>query len=261
MKKNSFLALAAAVAVLVPLAGAEAQRGRDDWRPDNRADWELLGTAQIGTRLERDVIEVGRREGRFQSIGFTVSGGDARIEELKIVYGGNESEVLKVREVFKAGTRSRPIEMAGRGGSFIQRIEISYRAFGPVKIDFYGEKRRAPAWAELGCHRVGFLETKDVIRVGRREGAFRALKLTVEDSTLRLNRMRVVFGDRSVQTFDVRSAIPAGSETRSIELDGRRRTIERVELDYIPSISLKKGPRVCVLAQESGGPGRSPGRR
>lgn len=261
MKKNSFLALAAAVAVLVPLAGAEAQRGRDDWRPDNRADWELLGTAQIGTRLERDVIEVGRREGRFQSIGFTVSGGDARIEELKIVYGGNESEVLKVREVFKAGTRSRPIEMAGRGGSFIQRIEISYRAFGPVKIDFYGEKRRAPAWAELGCHRVGFLETKDVIRVGRREGAFRALKLTVEDSTLRLNRMRVVFGDRSVQTFDVRSAIPAGSETRSIELDGRRRTIERVELDYIPTISLKKGPRVCVLAQESGGRGAAPQRR
>ena len=271
MTKKRFLAIAAAFAVLVPLASAEAQRGRDDWRPDNRTDWELLGTAQIGTRIERDVIEVGRREGRFQSIGFTVTGGDARIEELKIVYGGNDSEVLKVGEVFKAGTRSRPIDLAGRGGSFIQRIEIAYRAFGPVKIEFFGEKRRAPAWVELGCHRVGFLETNDVIRVGRREGAFRALKLTVEDSTLRLNRMRVVFGDRSVQTFDVRSAIPAGSETRSIDLDGRRRTIERVELEYIPTISLKRGPRVCVLAQEGaeggrGGPGGGsppprPGRR
>lgn len=267
MKRYSFVAFAAAIAVLLPLASAEAQRGRDDWRPDNRTDWELLGTAQIGTRLERDVIEVGRREGRFQSVGFTVTGGDARIEEVKIVYGGGESEVLKVREVFKAGTRSRPIDLAGRSGSFIQRIEISYRAFGPVKIDFYGEKRRAPAWAELGCHRVGFLETNDVIRVGRREGAFRALKLTVSDSTLRLNRLRVVFGDRSVQTFDVRSAIPAGSETRSLDLDGRRRVIDRVELEYIPTISLKKGPRVCVLAQESGGPGRPgaggppPGRR
>ena len=270
MTKKMFLAIAAAFAVLVPLATAEAQRGRDDWRPDNRTDWELLGTAQIGTRLERDVIEVGRREGRFQSIGFTVTGGDARIEELKIVYGGNESEVLKVGEVFKAGTRSRPIDLAGRGGSFIQRIEIAYRAFGPVKIEFFGEKRRAPAWVELGCHRVGFLETNDVIRVGRREGAFRALKLTVEDSTLRLNRVRVVFADRSVQTFDVRSAIPAGSETRSIDLDGRRRTIEHVELEYIPTISLKRGPRVCVLAQEGdggrGGPGggsppQRPGRR
>ena len=267
MKMQSVVAFAIAIALFVPLGGAQAQRGHNDWRPDNRNDWELLGTAQIGTRLERDVIEVGRREGRFQSLGFTVSGGDARVEEVKIFYGGGETEVLKVREVFKAGSRSKPINLGGRGGSFIQKIEIAYRAFGPVKIEFYGEKRRAPAWTELGCHRVGFLETNDVIRVGKREGAFRALKLTVEDATLRLNRLRIVFGDRSTQTFDVRSAIPAGSETRSLDLDGRRRVIERIELEYTPTLRLKKGPRVCVLAQEDaarGGPGRpgpGPGRR
>lgn len=259
MKRISFVAVAAAIAVFMPLAGAHAQRGHNDWRPDNRNDWELLGTAQIGTRLERDVIEVGRREGRFQSLGFTVSGGDARVEEVKIFYGGGESEVLKVREVFKSGSRSRPIDLGGRGGSFIQKIEIAYRAFGPVKIEFYGEKRRGPAWVELGCHRVGFLETKDVIRVGRREGAFRTLKLTVADANLRLNRLRIIFGDKSSQTFDVRSAIPAGSETRSLDLDGRRRIIDRIELEYIPTLRLKRGPRVCVLAQEGGGPGGKPG--
>lgn len=258
MSKKSFLAIACAIAVLVPLASAEAQRGRDDWRPDNRTDWEPLGSAQIGTRLERDVIEVGRREGRFQSVGFTVTGGEARIEDLKIVYGNGQSEELRVREVFKPGTRSRPIDL-GRGGELIQRIEISYRAFGPVKIDFYGEKRRGPEWAQLGCQRIGFLETKDVVRVGRREGAFRALKLQVNDGTLRLNRMRVVFSDRSTQVLDVRAAIPKGTETRPIDLDGRRRTIERIELEYLPSLNLKKGPEVCILALESGGPG--PGRR
>jgi hypothetical protein len=265
MSKRFLLAIASALAILMPLASAEAQRGRDDWRPDNRTDWELLGTAQIGTRLERDVIEVGRREGRFQSLGFTVSGGDARIEDLKIIYGGGESEELRVREIFKSGTRSRPIDL-GRGGSYIQRIEITYRAFGPVKIEFYGEKRRAPEWAQLGCQRVGFLETKDVLRVGRREGAFRALKLQVSDGTLRLNRMRVVFSDRSSQVLDVRAAIPKGTETRAIDLDGRRRVIERIELDYLPSLNLKKGPEVCVLALEAGGPGGpgggpGPGRR
>lgn len=255
--KRLVVAVASAIAFFMPLASAEAQRGRDDWRPDNRADWELLGTAQIGTRLERDVIEVGRREGRFRSLGFTVTGGDARVEDLKIIYAGGDSEDLRVREVFKAGTRSRPIDLGGRGGAFIQRIEITYRAFGPVKIEFYGEKRREAKWEQLGCQRVGFLETKDVIRVGKREGAFRALKLTVSDATLRLNRVRVVFGDRSTQTLDVRSAIRAGSETRPIDLDGRRRTIERIELDYLPTINLKRGPQVCVLAiEEGGGPGR-----
>lgn len=257
MSTRILFAFAALMSCFLPLTSAEAQRGRDDWRPDNRAEWELLGSAQIGTRLERDVIEVGRREGRFRTIGFVVEGGDARIENVRIIYGGGEADDLPVREVFKAGSRSRPIDLPGRG-QFIQRIEVNYRAFGPVKISFYGEQRRAPpppAWAQLGCQSVGFLDTKDVIRVGRREGAFRAIKLQVSDSKLRLQRLRVVFGDGSSQTLDVRAVIPEGAETRPIDLDGRRRVIERIELEYIPSISLKRGSRVCVLALEGGGPG------
>lgn len=258
MPKRLLLAIVSAVALLMPLTSAEAQRRWEDWKPDNRTDWDLLGSAQIGTRIERETIDVGRREGRFSSIGFTVTGGDARVEELKIYYGGGESDVLRVGEVFKAGSRSRPIDLPGRS-TFIQRIEIAYRAFGPVKIDFYGEKRRAPEWSSLGCQRVGFLETKDVIRVGRREGAFRALKLQVNDGTLRLNRMKVVFDDRSSQVLDVRAAIPKGTETRPIDLDGRRRVIDRIELEYLPSLNLKKGPEVCVLALEARGPGFGPG--
>jgi hypothetical protein len=257
------MAIASAIAfVVVPLAGAEAQRGRDDWRPDNRTDWELLGTAEIGTRIERDVIQVGRREGRFSSIGFTVEGSDVRIEDLRIVYGGGGgADELRVREVIKAGTRSRPIELPGRG-QFIERIEIAYRSQGAVKISFYGEKRREPRaqWEQLGCKGVGFLDANDVIRVGRREGAFSAIKLQVSDAKLRLQRLRVVFGDGSAQTFDVRSVIPAGSETRAIDLDGRRRIIDRIELDYLPSISLKKSSVVCVLALEGGRGGPGPGR-
>lgn len=264
MSIRAWLAIASAVAFfVVPLAGAEAQRGRDDWRPDNRADWELLGTAEIGTRIERDVIQVGRHEGRFSSIGFTVDGSDVRIEDLKVVYGGGEADELRVREVIKAGTRSRPIDLPGRG-QFIQRIEIAYRSQGAVKIAFYGEKRREPRaqWERLGCKSVGFLDSKDVIRVGRREGAFRAIKLQVSDTKLRLQRLRVVFGDGAAQTLDVRSVIPAGSETQAIDLDGRRRVIDRIELDYLPSISLKKSSVVCVLALEGGrgGPGAGPGR-
>lgn len=260
MIKRAILAIASAVALFLPLANAEAQQRRwEDWRPDNRTDWDLLGSTQIGTRIERDAIDIGRREGRFSSIGFTVTGGDARVEELKIFYGGGESDVLRVGEVFKAGSRSRPIDLPGRA-AFIQRIEIAYRAFGPVKIDFFGEKRREAQWQNLGCKGVGFLDANDVIRVGRREGAFSAIKLQVSDAKLRLNRIRVVFGDGTAQSFDVRSVIPAGAETRPIDLDGRRRVIERVDLDYLPSISLKRSSNVCVLALEGrGGPGAGPG--
>jgi hypothetical protein len=260
MPKRVFLAIAAAIAVFMPIASAEAQRGRDDWRPDNRDTWELLGSAEIGTRVQTDVIPVGRREGRFTSIGFTVRGSDVRIEDLRIFYAGGPPDQLQVREVLKDGTRSRPIDLPGRGGQAIDRIEVTYRSQGAVKIDFYGERMRPQArWESLGCQRVGFLDTKDSIRVGRREGAFRAIKLQVNDSTLRLSQLRVVFGDRGVQTFDVRSAIPAGAETRPLDLDGRRRVIERVDLEYLPTISLKKGAQVCVLAMEGGPGGFGPG--
>jgi hypothetical protein len=255
MTKRILIAIASALSLAASFSTAFAQRGPDSWRPDNRADWDLLGSAEIGTRIERDVIEVGRREGRFRSIGFTIARSDVRIEEIKIIYVGGESDTLAVRESFRVGTRSRPIDLPGRA-AFIQRIEVAYRAPGPVKIDFYGERLPEPKWSQLGCQRVGFLDTKDVIRVGRREGAFSAIKLQVSDSPLRLNRLRVVFADRDVQAFDVRSAIPPGAETRPLDLDGRRRVIDRIELDYLPSISLKRGSQVCVLAIEGGrGPG------
>lgn len=259
MLNRAVLAIASAVAFFVSLssAGAQAPRGRDDWRPDNRTEWESLGSAQIGTRLERDVIEVGRREGRFKTLGFTITGSDVRIEDLRVVYGGGEIDELQVRDFFKAGTRSRPIDLPGRG-QFIQRIEVTYRAPGPVKIEFFGEKRREAQWQQLGCQRVAFLEDNDVIRVGRKEGAFRALKLTVADAKLRLDRMRVVFGNGKSQSFEVRSVIPEGAETRPLDLDGRRRAIDRIELKYVPSISLKalkRGAQVCVLALEGDGPG------
>lgn len=263
MWHQRFLKICAMSAVLMTAATAHAQqRQRDDWRPENRTEWESLGSAEIGTRLERDVIRVGRSEGRFRSIGFTVTGSDVRIEDLTIVYAGGVTDNLPIKEFFKAGSRSRPIDLPGRA-QVIEQIEVTYRSPGAVKIEFFGEKRRE-VWDQLGCQDVRFLEPNDVIRVGRREGAFNAIKLQVSNSTLRLMRLRVVFGDGSAQTLDVRASIPAGAETPPIDLDGRRRIIDRVELEYVPSLRLKRGAQVCVLAREGGrgfgGPG-GPGDR
>lgn len=255
MSGRVLLALATLVVAVVPIVSAEAQRRPEDWRPENRSDWEPLGAAEIGTRLERDVIEVGRREGRFRAIGFTVRGNDVRIENLRVVYGNGESDDLVVRTLLKDGTRSRPIDLPGRAAT-IDRLEITYRSPGPVKIEFFGEKIRdwyEGRWEELGCQRVGFLEPNDVIRVGRREGRYRAIKLRVSEASLRLKSLRIVFGDGDSQYIDVRSIIPAGAETRPIDLDGRRRVIELVRLEYLPSISLKRSSRVCVLGLESRG--------
>ncbi|MGQ0455975.1 MAG: hypothetical protein ACT4OU_02810 [Hyphomicrobium sp.] len=244
-------ALAAGLCGAVGDAALAQQRSRDDWRPDRRGAWEALGSAEIGTRLERDVIPIDAGEGPFRSIGFTVNGNDVRIEDLRVFYRNGEAQDLRVRELFRNGSRSRPIELYGRGRR-IDRIEVTYRSQGPVRIEFYGERGRGgpdveARWDELGCQRVGFLDDNDVIRVGRREGRFRALKLRVADEKLRLVSMKVVFENGASQTFDVRSSIPAGAETYPVDLDGRNRAIERIELKYLPQISLKRGATVCVL--------------
>lgn len=262
MTRRVLMALAAVAACAAFVPTADAQR----WRPEERGErrereWELLGSAQIGTRIERDIIEVGRREGRFGRIGFEVRGNDVRIESLKIVYGNGESEDLRVGQVYKDGTRSAPIDLQGRGRA-IQRIEVLYRSPGAVKIDFYGEPGgwREPQWVEVGCQRVGFLDDRDVIRATRRDGRFSAIKLKVTDAKLRLQRLKVVFENGASQTFDVRSVIPEGTETNPIDLDGRDRAIDRIELYYLPQISLKRGATVCVSGREDGDRRGPPGR-
>ncbi|MFN0219476.1 MAG: hypothetical protein ACKVP4_11760 [Hyphomicrobium sp.] len=254
---RSFVALAMLTVGVLGAIGDAAmaqQRTRDDWRPDRRGDWESLGAAEIGTRLERDVIPVSSGEGPFRAIGFTVNGNDVRIEDVKVIYRNGETQDLRVREAFRNGSRSRPIDLYGRGRR-IDRIEVLYRSQGPVKIEFYGERGRGGGdqesrWEDLGCQRVGFLDDNDVIRVGRREGRFRALKLRVADEKLRLVSMKVVFENGGSQAFNVGTVIPAGAETYPVDLDGRNRAIDRIELKYLPQISLKRGASVCVLGFE-----------
>jgi hypothetical protein len=246
------LALAVAVMAGTWASAASAQRGPEDWRPERRAQWESLGAAEIGTALERDTIHFGGRDDRFRAIGFTVNGNDVRIESLRIVFRDGEAQDVPVRELVKSGTKSKPIDLEGRGGRAIERIEVLYRSAGPVKIEFFGEPRpREARWEELGCQKVDFLEDEDTIRVGRREGRFSALKLRVTESRLRLISMKVVFGDGSEQLISVRSVIPDGAETSAIDLEGRNRSIDHIELKYLPQLSVRKGANVCVLGLEA----------
>lgn len=250
MRNKLALALALIVGTWIP--AAYAQRGPEDWRPERRAQWEFMGSAEIGTSLQRDTIHFGGRDERFRAIGFTVNGSDVRLEGLRIVFRDGEAQDVPVREVIKSGSKSKPIDLDGRGGRAIERIEVLYRSSGPAKIEFFGEPRpREAQWQELGCRRVDFLEDEDTILVGGREGRFSAIKLRVTESRLRLISMKIVFGDSSEQEISVRSAIPEGAETNAIDLEGRNRAIGSIVLRYLPQLSVRKGANVCVLGLEA----------
>jgi hypothetical protein len=208
-----------------------------------RADWELLGSAGYKLRLEQSIIDVGKSEGRYQAVRLEVAGSDVEIFDLRIVYGNGTAEELRVREVFRAGTASRRIALSG-GDRFIRQIIVTYLPRGPFQLKVFGEP--AERWVELGCRSVGFRVDRDVIKVGRFEGAFRKIRLRVIGNKIEVFDLNVVYGNGSRDDIRVRAIIPDGGITKPLDLRGTGRAIKQIEMIYRSQPNFKGTAAVCV---------------
>jgi hypothetical protein len=102
-------------------------------------------------------------------------------------------------------------------------------------------------WEQLGCQKVGFLVDRDVIRVGRRDGKFSAIRLEVSGNTVYMNDLKVVYGNGAPDDIPVRSEIREGGQTRALDLKGRgERAIDRIEMTYRAKPNFKGSATVCV---------------
>ena len=50
-------------------------------------------------------------------------------------------------------------------------------------------------WENLGCQKVGFLVDKDVVKVGRDEGKFKAIRLKVTGNKVYMMDLKVVYAN------------------------------------------------------------------
>jgi hypothetical protein len=91
---------------------------------------------------------------------------------------------------------------------------------------------RADEWQKLGSRQVSYRAERDVIVVSGAEGLFKAIRLDVDDGTLEMYNIRVVFGDGQVFSPDTRLIFREGSRSRTIDLPGNVRLIRRVEFFY-----------------------------
>ena len=89
-----------------------------------------------------------------------------------------------------------------------------------------------PKWRLLGTKKVAFLTEKDVILVGAKRGIFKKIKLTVRKSGVRFHDLKIHFVNGSIMDVQIRKVIPAGGETRVIDLPGHNRYIEKVIFWY-----------------------------
>jgi hypothetical protein len=92
--------------------------------------------------------------------------------------------------------------------------------------------QRGGGFEFLGASEVSFKVDRDTIRVGRKDGKFRAIQLRVKKRDIEILDLKVVYANGQPDDISVRSLIRAGGETRQIDLAGRERFIREVQLTY-----------------------------
>ncbi len=126
MKSQSASILLGTVMLAVVASGSAIARDRD--RNDDRGRWDQLGCQKVGFLVDRDVIRVGRREGKFKALRLNVSGNDVFINDLKVVYGNGAPDDIPVRAQIRQGGQSGLLDLKGHGERAINRVELTYRA-------------------------------------------------------------------------------------------------------------------------------------
>ncbi|MFQ5569887.1 MAG: hypothetical protein ACE5G0_09445 [Rhodothermales bacterium] len=101
-----------------------------------------------------------------------------------------------------------------------------------------------PGWTLLGQRTVNHRVDRDEIRVGARDGTFRRIKLLVRHRAVTFRDVKVHYANGGVQDIQLRRAIPAGGQTRNIDLGGTNRVIEKVVFFY--DTTSNRGRRAVV---------------
>jgi hypothetical protein len=204
-----------------------------------RVQWVLLGQTTVDGGRDRDTIRIGRAEGRFRSIQLRVAGGPVEFHRVIVNYANGGSEELDIRENIRPGGQTRPIDLKGTD-RVINSVDFLYgkgtwRPTARPRVTLYGVKFTPPPparWELLGQTTVQGKRDFDTIKVGRAEGRFQSIQLRVTGAPVEFYRVVVNYGNGTKEEVEVREKIPAGGQTRAIDLKGRERVISSVDFFY-----------------------------
>lgn len=112
-------------------------------------------------------------------------------------------------------------------------------------------------WRLLGTKRVSHSAEKDVVEVGRQDGAYRSIRIDVNEGTIEMFNIRVLFANGEDFSPDTRLVFREGERTRVIDLPGVARGIKRIEFSY-----RNREPRgdavVTIYGREATAPDKGP---
>jgi len=245
--KASFLI--AALVAAVPVV-AHAQPGQQaQVAVPNKDAWQLLGEQTVKGKRDKDVIVVGKYEGKFDQIQINVLDSDIELKELTVHFANGEKWSPTLKHSFKEGQRSRAIDLPGKDRT-IAKVELVYAntpGGGAARVQVLGRDKTAkptgpmPAtpvafdptgWTLLGEQTVNGGKDKDTIKVGKYKGGFDQLTMVVTDSDLELTDFVVIFPKGEKWSPSLRKTFKEGSRSHVIDLPGKDRVIQKIQLAY-----------------------------
>jgi len=90
----------------------------------------------------------------------------------------------------------------------------------------------AADWTLLGSRKITDRLDHDTLEVSAVEGELAALQLRVKGAAVQFRSMTVHFANGSQQLVELREAIPAGGQSRVIDLVGPERIVRSVDFAY-----------------------------
>lgn len=241
--------------------------------------WQLLGEQTVKGKRDKDTIVVGKYEGTFDEIQISVLDSDIHLKDITVHFTNGETWSPKTKMLFKEGQRSRAIDLPGKNRT-IAKIELVYEntpGGGAARVQILARDKKkaggasmpnpgpmppAPAfdatgWTKLGEQTVNGKKDKDTIKVGRYKGAFDQLTIVVSESDLELNKFAVSFAKGGKWEPSLRHTFKEGSRSHVIDLPGKDRIINKIELAYANTPG-GGNAKVAVYGRDAGRPAPPP---
>lgn len=204
--------------------------------------WEYLGQATVNGLVDHDRITVGRQDGRFRRIQLRVEGGPIAFQRVMVHYSNGATEEVNLRDRIPAGGQTRAIDLRG-GDRAISYVDFWYGranwlSGAQPRVQLYAvdveQRNDHPdnSWSYLGQANVDGRIDHDRIMVGRNDGRFRSIQIRVEGAPIEFERVTVHYANGASENVTMRDRIPAGGQTRAIDLRGNNRAIQSVEFWY-----------------------------
>jgi hypothetical protein len=89
------------------------------------AKWVFLGSKTVDFGLDRDVVQVGYRDGSFKKIKIVVRGGGLNMHRCVVHFQNGSKEEIDLRHNFSKNSATRIIDLPGNR-RFIDRIVFVY---------------------------------------------------------------------------------------------------------------------------------------